>query len=943
MFKRINIIKYYFSYLLIFLLFNLYESNYLFSVIISIYNTGKYLDDSIGSLLNQTINFYENIQIILVNDGSIDNSEEICMNYRDKFPDNIIYIKKKNEGLSSSRNLGLEYAKGEFINFLDPDDLWSENSFKYAAKFFRLNPNIDIVAGRMKFFEERNDYHPLDYKFYKSRIIDLNDEYNCIHLSAASSFFRRNAIYGEKFVDGLISGEDTLFVNKLLLNKPFYGVLKKVLYFYRKRADGSSIVQTAKTNDVFYFVTPKLVHKNLIDISFENYNRLVPFIQYYVAYDILFRIISSTYNYLNLSKYIKYSQIILKLLKTIEEQYILEQRNVGNDIKIYALSKKYEEDMRKYIIYNKGKLKYKKYNMIDLDKTRNLLNLKYVDIRDNVLHIEAKDNCWMQKERYYYYCVINYKKFLPSYKVLNSISLRTMFGTINEGRIVYFDIPLDNIFINHDFKFHFTYMNNTKEIFPIFGYFCHVPPIANGYYVKGNYILVYDGRRLTLKENLNGLADQLEKKYCTELERIEKRELIPIRKGAIKYSKKLKKREIWLINDRYNKAGDNGEFFFRYLININPKDIKFKFVISKNCSDYQRMKSLGNILYLGSKKYNQTFLKADKIISSASNSWVDNPYGEDRKYLIDLYHFELIFLQHGISKDDVSNLLNKFMKNYSLIITASKYEYNSFLSNEYGYTAKNIKLTGFSRFDNFRINENINTSENMILIMPTWRMNFKGTTKPITYEGIYSYNFRYTDFFKFYNNLINSPQLLNTMKKYNYTGIFCLHPSFSEQWRDFNNNSIFFIMNKYDYQTLLSKASLLITDYSSVFFDFAYMKKPIIYTQFDYEIYRKNHYQKGYFDYLINGFGPVCFDLETCINIIIDEIISGCIIKQKYVRRVQKFFAFFDRNNNNRIYDSIKNFETFEVRAKIQIIINIIILIFIILLILIKISYKYYN
>ena len=79
------------------------------------------------------------------------------------------------------------------------------------------------------------------------------------------------------------------------------------------------------------------------------------------------------------------------------------------------------------------------------------------------------------------------------------------------------------------------------------------------------------------------------------------------------------------------------------------------------------------------------------------------------------------------------------MKNYSLIITASKYEYNSFLSNEYGYTAKNIKLTGFSRFDNFRINENINTSENMILIMPTWRMNFKGTTKPITYEGIYSY------------------------------------------------------------------------------------------------------------------------------------------------------------------------------------------------------------
>ena len=105
--------------------------------------------------------------------------------------------------------------------------MWSNNSFKYAAKFFRLNPDIDLVAGRMKFFETRNDYHPLDYKFYVSRIIDLNNEYDCIHLSVASAFIRRRAIGENKFVKGLISGEDTLFVNKLFIKKPFYGVLKK--------------------------------------------------------------------------------------------------------------------------------------------------------------------------------------------------------------------------------------------------------------------------------------------------------------------------------------------------------------------------------------------------------------------------------------------------------------------------------------------------------------------------------------------------------------------------------------------------------------------------------------------------------------------------------------------------------------------------------------------
>ena len=135
MINKKNVNKNYIFYLLFFILFNLYKSTFLFTVIISIYNTGKYLDYSIGSLLKQSINFTDNIQIILVNDGSTDNTEEICVKYRNKYPKNIIYVKKKNEGLSSARNKGLKYAKGNFINYLDPDDLWSLNSFELALNF----------------------------------------------------------------------------------------------------------------------------------------------------------------------------------------------------------------------------------------------------------------------------------------------------------------------------------------------------------------------------------------------------------------------------------------------------------------------------------------------------------------------------------------------------------------------------------------------------------------------------------------------------------------------------------------------------------------------------------------------------------------------------------------------------------------------------------------
>ena len=116
---------------------------FVFSVIIAIYNTGRYLDDSIGSLLNQTIGL-DKIQIILVNDGSTDNSEEICLKYQKNYSNNIIYIKIEHGGVSKARNVGLDYARGEFINFLDADDKWDSQALRYVLSFFRNYTNVDL-------------------------------------------------------------------------------------------------------------------------------------------------------------------------------------------------------------------------------------------------------------------------------------------------------------------------------------------------------------------------------------------------------------------------------------------------------------------------------------------------------------------------------------------------------------------------------------------------------------------------------------------------------------------------------------------------------------------------------------------------------------------------------------------------------------------------------
>ena len=145
------------KYIYIILLIQSYPiKSYVFSVIMAIYNTGRYLDESIGSLLKQTIG-YENIQIILINDGSSDNSEEICLKYKNSY-NNIIYSKIEHSGVSKARNIGMIFAKGKFINFLDPDDFWDSNAFKYVINFYNQHKNVDIVSGRMKYFEAKTQY-----------------------------------------------------------------------------------------------------------------------------------------------------------------------------------------------------------------------------------------------------------------------------------------------------------------------------------------------------------------------------------------------------------------------------------------------------------------------------------------------------------------------------------------------------------------------------------------------------------------------------------------------------------------------------------------------------------------------------------------------------------------------------------------------------------------
>ena len=112
-------------------------------------------------------------------------------------------------------------------------------------------------------------------------------------------------------------------------------------------------------------------------------------------------------------------------------------------------------------------------------------------------------------------------------------------------------------------------------------------------------------------------------------------------------------------------------------------------------------------------------------------------------------------------------------------------------------------------------------------------------------------------------------------------------------------------MKEYDVQELLINSCLLITDYSSVSFDFAYMEKPVIYYQFDYEKFRKGHYEEGYFSYLNDGFGPVVDNIDDVIKEIELNIKNAFIIDKKNQMKINDFFTIRDNHNCERIYNEI--------------------------------------
>lgn len=900
------------------------KKNYLFkfSVVTPVYNVEDYLEETIESVINQTIGFKDNIQMILVNDGSPDNSEEICLKYKEMYPDNIVYVKQENAGVSAARNHGVEYVQGKYVNFLDSDDKWELDAFEKVYDFFEQNSKkIDVVSVRAKFFEASDSFHVLDYKFKKTDVVNLDVKYDHVQLNVSMSIIKTEAIKNRRFLEGLKYGEDAQFLNRILMDKRRIGYMADTIYYYRKRANDSSAIQMELKSPAYYWDSPIRFHRTLIEESIERYGKVLPFIQYVVMYDLQWRIRkkpSQLLEYLSEEELQKYKEIICETLKYIDDLVILRQRIIPKNLKTYVLSLKYEYDIRQNLICDNFKLYHNNVCLFDMFEDKNMIQLHILEIRNEKIYLAGKIDTWLNEEDYKVVVENGKKKYKLSIYDAPQFDTYSINGIAAKGRIFETEIPLSDEGMNIKFSIWYKDIYRKKMDFSL-RRFSHLNHLENSYYSCDGYLIQKKEKELVCVKCDGKLIKEKEKLYQQELleyantkdklDLDEVKKLIEYRKMYFR-KKKFQRKKIWLLSDRFIKAGDNAEHLFKYIMKNKSSEIEPYFVLSEGSEDYERIKKIGKVISYGSKEYMLKFLLSDKIISSNATDAEMNAFNNYQVYMRDLYQFDYIFLQHGIIKDDLSNWLNKINKNLKIFVTAGKEEYKSIINGNYAYDENVVKLTGLPRYDCLKEESEKKKKEKYILFMPTWRKKLEGKVDPDTGENLYNPAFCESDFFKFYNRLINDERLLACMRKHGYKGKLCLHPLMAVQYEDFAENDCIQVNGEYiNYQEEFVKGSLLITDYSSTFFDFAYLKKPVIYAQFDEEEFfsGEHTYTKGYFDYRTAGFGPVCTDYDSTVEEIINAIDRGCVLEDQYLSRIEDFYAYTDQNNCKRVYEEIKN------------------------------------
>ena len=880
-------------------------------------NESEYVNKNIqviNMLLNYKINDFKTSVIIEVKDGDVYFAETlrsifiqnqtkeiqiiIAVNSNTKCEINKLQEKYQHCATILPVEECLANIKGEFFTICEEGTVFEAEYFEKTDVFFNNNKEIDIVVSSL--FAENNKTLLQNIFYEKERIIDILKNPEIVITHTNSIFYRKSAIacFGE--FDGSWDYDLRNAYATLITKKKF------------------AIIGEAENSNVYILKNEFLVNRNIYEterlrktyVSIINYSvvqngNVIKAVQYFLSHAIRDKLFEKNYisEFLSEEDDIDLNKEILSyIMSFIDDGIIYSFPRLSLEQKIFWLRKKYGENTLS--VENEG---FEFEILHDAKRT----GIKYAPLVE--YQFAKMDHTTIKIEGYITFPI---PEKMGNATVIFSNNEKTYLADIKKDNMPEYvwgdEVICQKLFFCVEISL------ETEESMQLecnvmleglnalikckryrFGRFF---PVSDKY--KKQYFYSY-GNVLTTKNSLL----VVEKCEQNKLYKIEHEYELEIKNKEIQglrslYYAQNKNLPIWLIWDRDCAARDNGEALFRYLVQNEQETLECYFVIKENSDDYIRLRNeFVNVVAVGSEIHKRLFIQADRIIGSQTDSVMWPLNSELCRDIISQKKF--VFLQHGITKNDMSKNYARYWQNIQLFVAAAKpeYECTKKIAN-YGFERNMVQLLGFPRYDLLEKNE-----KKIIAIIPTWRKYCVDKSA----NGAYSLktDFASLDYFTKYFDLLNNHYLRELAEKFDYKIILMQHSIMKTSDSYFNGINCLTLANEsITYKDITSDASIIISDYSSVAFDFAYLEKPVIYYQFDREKFYATHtYQEGYFEYERDGFGDVLDTASSVVNKIEYYLENNCKIEEKYKKRSEEFFGFRDKYNCQRVTKAIKEMD----------------------------------
>lgn len=840
-----------------------------FTIISAIYDVSRYLPEFIASIEAQDFDL-DRVEVIMVDDGSNDDSYALIQQWADRRPGLVTAITQQNAGQGAARNAGISRATGEWVTFPDPDDVVDPNYLSTVDAFITANPSAEMVAANRLIWMEKTgavtNSHPLRRFFSHDRLVDLDENEASFHGSAPAAFFRLARLREHQLeFDARIrpNFEDGHFCSLYLLTceKPMVGFLKSTSYHYRKRADQSSSLQGSMLHPGRYTDVFTFGYLAILDSARTMRGTVPRWLQHFLAYELAGYL--STYEYGRVP--------ILSDGPEIEAFHRNMEQVVGQLDLDYVHPRMEPPILFHFRLalahgYAKGNWVEPQIFIDEYDPAQRLARARYYFVGDQ------------PSER-----VVNGEQDTgPRHAKTRSFSY---FGrTLLQERILWvryapdLRIAVNGTWANINFE---RQTNENTRLSPL------------------------RVRRFT------GIPSRWDRKRVADLTPTPETP-IGVKAQALAAKPRIQKRyeNAWVLMDRIHDAGDSGEVLFRRIRNHHP-EINAWFVIEEGTHDWKRLRrEFGKrVVAHGSLEWMALMAHCTNLLSSHA----DVPLMSPRAILdFTVPKWRFTFLQHGVIKDDLSSWLSR--KEISLFVTSTAGELASIAGDNtaYPFTTKEVKLTGLPRFDRLHeIGQRFPAAKrDLLLITPTWREWLVAHIAVDHQRREANPKILESDFIQHWMELLKSPELEAAARRHGLQIGFLPHPNLQASLPLLNLPDHVLALNYdgADVQEYFARARVLVTDYSSIAFNAAYLNRPVVYFQFDAELVKKGGHvgRPGYFSYERDGFGPVTESAAAAVSAIRAALDAGPDPQAEYQARIDAAFAERDGQCSERVIAAVR-------------------------------------